>query len=133
MTKETVQIPMVYALDRFAVNSGNTITNTAVVRLSREGELIEKIGSGDGPLDAAFNGIEKIVGKKLHLEDFRILSNTEGMDALGDATVKVKDEETGITCQGRGISTDVLEASLMAFVNAVNKMIYEEGHKAELQ
>ena len=131
VTKETVKIPKVYALDRFAVNSGNTITNTAVVRLSKDDKLVEKIGSGDGPLDAAFNSIEKIVGKKLHLENFRILSNTEGKDALGDATVLIKDEESGRTSQGRGISTDVLEASLMAYVNAVNKMIYEERHTAE--
>ena len=113
------------------LNRIHTITNTAVVRLSKDDKLVEKIGSGDGPLDAAFNSIEKIVGKKLHLENFRILSNTEGKDALGDATVLIKDEESGRTSQGRGISTDVLEASLMAYVNAVNKMIYEERHTAE--
>ena len=89
---------------------------------------MERIGSGDGPLDAAFNSVEKIVGKRLHLEDLRIQANTEGKDALGDATVSIKDEETGLTCTGRGVSTDVLEASLMAYINAVNKMIYEEGH-----
>ena len=130
ITKETVRVPKVYSLDRFAVNSGNTITNTAVVRLQKDGRLIEKIGSGDGPLDAAFNSVEKIVGKKLHLDDFKILSNTEGKDALGDATVIIRDEENGVTSQGRGISTDVLEASLMAYINAVNKMLYEESHEA---
>ena len=123
-------MPKIYSLDRFAVNSGNTITNTAVVRLNKDQKLVEKIGSGDGPLDAAFNSIEKIVGKTLHLEDLRIQANTEGKDALGDATVSIKDEETGLTCTGRGVSTDVLEASLMAYINAVNKMIYEEGHTA---
>lgn len=128
VTKEAVRVPKIYSLDRFAVNSGNTITNTAVVRLNKEQKLVERIGSGDGPLDAAFNSVEKIVGKRLHLEDLRIQANTEGKDALGDATVSIKDEETGLTCTGRGVSTDVLEASLMAYINAVNKMIYEEGH-----
>ena len=50
---------------------------------------------------------------------------------MGDATVHIRDEENGRTSQGRGISTDVLEASLMAYINAVNKMIYEERHIAE--
>ena len=70
------------------------------------------------------------MGKKLPSGKLRILSNTEGKDALGDATVLIKDEEADAS-QGRGISTDVLEASLMAYVNAVNKMIHEERHTAE--
>ncbi len=131
VTKESIQVPRVYRLNRFTFNSGNTITNTSVVRLEKDGKLIEKMETGDGPLDAAFHGVEKIVGKKLHLEDLRIEANTEGKDALGDATVAIKDEETGLTTTGRGVSTDVLEASLMAYVNAVNKMIYEEGHTAQ--
>ncbi len=128
LTKEAVEVPKIYEFDRFAVNSGNTITSTAVVRLMADGKLIEEIGSGDGPLDATFSSVDKIVGRKLHLDDFRITSNTDGGDALGDATVVIRDVETGKTAQGRGISTDVIEASLMAYVNAVNKMIYADRH-----
>ncbi len=131
LTKEAVKIPKTYEFDRFAVNSGNTITSTAVVRLVVNGKLVEEIGSGDGPLDATFSSVDKIVGKKMHLDDFRITSNTDGGDALGDATVIIRDIETGKTAQGRGISTDVIESSLMAYVNAVNKMIYEENHIAD--
>ena len=71
--------------DRFTISSGNTITNTAAVRLKKDENLQEQIESGDGPLDAAFKGIEKIVGKNLHLDGLRIIANTEGKDALGDA------------------------------------------------
>ena len=131
ITKESVRVPKVYSLDRFTISSGNTITNTAAVRLKKDENLQEQIESGDGPLDAAFKGIEKIVGKNLHLDGLRIIANTEGKDALGDATVTIRDEESGKTSQGRGISTDVLEASLMAYINAVNKMIYEERHESE--
>lgn len=64
VTKETVKIPKVYALDRFAVNSGNTITNTAVVRLSKDDKLVEKIGSGDGPLGRCLQQHRKDRGKE---------------------------------------------------------------------
>ncbi|MGN1350244.1 MAG: 2-isopropylmalate synthase [Anaerovoracaceae bacterium] len=127
VTKESVKVPKVFTLDRFTFNVGNTITNTAVVRLNKNGKLVEKMGTGDGPLDAAFNSVEKIVGKKLDFENLKIEANTEGKDALGDATVTIRDPEANLSTKGRGVSTDILEASLQAYVNAVNKMLYEEG------
>ncbi len=126
ISKESVQVPKTYTLTRFVINSGNTITSTASVIMKKEAKNIEKVSVGDGPIDAAFNAIQKIVGKKLKLEDYQLQSVTEGGDALGDALVKLSNGN-GRIHTGRGLSTDVIEASIHAFINAVNKMIYEES------
>ncbi len=136
LAKETVMVPRTYRLDRFVINSGNTITATAVVSLLKDGEKMEEVARGDGPIDAAFNAIEKIVGRKLHLEDYKLSSITEGKDALGDATVAISENAAdaagrSVITRGRGLSTDVIEASLIAYINSVNKLIYEEQQAAE--
>jgi 2-isopropylmalate synthase len=125
IAKEAVQVPKAYTMDRFVITSGNTITSTATVMLVKDEKKIEKVARGDGPIDAAFKAIEKIVGRDLTLEDYKLDSVTEGQDALGDALVKIKGTD-GKVYAGRGLSTDVIEASIYAYVNAVNKMIYAE-------
>lgn len=126
LAKESVQVPKVFSLDRFVINSGNTITATASIILIKDGKKIERVATGDGPIDAAFKAIEKIVNRNLKLEDYQIQSVTKGEDALGDALVKISNGN-GIVHSGRGLSTDVIEASIKAYVNAVNKMFYEES------
>jgi 2-isopropylmalate synthase len=116
-----------FKLKRFVINSGNSITATAAVLLEKDGEDIEVIDTGDGPIDAAFNAIEKISGTKVKLEDFSLSSVTEGKDALGDAIVKLR--EKGAIFIGRGLSTDVVEASVKAYINALNKMKDQENIK----
>ncbi len=128
IAKASVQVPKTYSLEHFVINSGNTITPTAVVRMLRDGKVIEKVSRGDGPINASFNAIEKIVGINLKLEDYQLQSVTEGNDALGDALVKISDSD-GQIYAGRGLSTDVIEASIHAYINAVNKMIYEKTLK----
>jgi 2-isopropylmalate synthase len=125
VAKEAVQIPRTYRLDSFVINSGNTITSTAVIRMTRDGKVFEKVSRGEGPIDAAFKAIEKIIGRDLTLEDYQIGAVTEGEDALGDARVQIKTAD-GREFSGRGLSTDVIEASVHAYVNAVNKMLYAE-------
>jgi len=125
-SKEAVQVPKIYELENFVINSGNAITATAVVRLEHEGRYYEKVASGDGPIDAAFHAIGMILGKQLTLDDFQLDSVSEGKDALGDARVIINDER-GRKYSGRGLSTDVIEASIKAYINAVNKMYFEEG------
>lgn len=124
VAKEVSQVPKTYTLDNFVINSGNTITSTAVIRLLKNNEPCEKVARGDGPIDAAYKAIDKIWGEELSLEDFQLDSVTEGEDALGDAFVKIKNKD-GEIYSGRGLSTDVIEASIFAYVNAINKMIYE--------
>ena len=132
VAKEAVQVPRTYRLDSFVINSGNTITSTAVIRMLRDGKSHEKVSRGEGPVDAAFKAIEKIIGRELALEEYQISSVTEGEDALGDARVRIKTAD-GAVFSGRGLSTDVIEAGIHAYVNAVNKMLYaeKEGFGAE--
>ena len=112
--------PNSYKLERFVVNSGNTITATAIVRLSRGDEVTEEAAMGDGPVDAAFKAIEKITGSSYSLEEYNIHSVSEGEDALGEVLLKLRDKETLVA--GRGLSTDIIESSILAYLNAVNKI-----------
>lgn len=123
VTEDIIEIPQAYELERFVINSGNVISATASIALKKKDELIEEAMVGDGPVDAAFKAIEKIVGMDLILEDYSLHSVTEGKDAQGEAVVKISHD--GKMYRGRGLSTDVVEASIKAYVSAVNKMSYE--------
>ncbi len=116
---DILKIKETFTLDRFLVNCGNSITSSCVLRLSHNGELIEESAMGEGPIDAAYKAIEKITGLSASLEKYRIRSVTEGEDALGEVTVNVKIEERVFV--GRGISPDIIESSILAYLNAVNK------------
>jgi 2-isopropylmalate synthase len=110
-----------FKLERFVVNSGNTINSTAIVKLTdSEGAIHEKVALGDGPIDAAYKAIEQIAEMPLDLTDYRINSVSDGEDALGEVTVKVKSGDRSV--RGRGLSTDVIESSILAYINAVNKL-----------
>lgn len=106
-------------LETFTINSGNTITSTATVKLNYKGKSIEKVAIGDGPIDAAFKAINKITRKEFKLNDYVIHAVTEGEDALGEVTVKLSLEDVQLT--GRGVSTDIIEASIKSYLNGVNK------------
>lgn len=120
-----IEISSGFKLVRFTVNSGNYVTGNAVVKLSDGVNTYEEVAIGDGPIDAAYKAIDKIIkGSKRNLENYSIHSISEGKDALGEAVVKVKSGEEFVT--GRGLSTDVIEASIFAYLNAVNKLV-EKG------
>lgn len=129
VARKKVEIPTAYELDRFVINNGTTITSTALIALKNNDSVKEKVAVGDGPVDAAFKAIEEIVGRKLIMDDYLISSVTEVEDALGDATVKLKNN--GVVFIGRAISTDVIEASIKAYIDAINKIIYEEQQNME--
>lgn len=114
-------IPETYKLHSFVVNSGTVISATAVVKLIRDGEEIEHVARGDGPIDAAFKAIDRIVKVGFQLVNYSIHSVTEGEDAQGEVVVKLRQGSRTVT--GRGLSTDIFEASLKAYLNAVNKII----------
>ncbi|QEK13457.1 2-isopropylmalate synthase [Crassaminicella thermophila] len=123
ITRNAIENPQVYKLERFVINSGNTITSTASVVLIKDDLEIEEASMGDGPVDAAFKAIEKIVGINLTLEDYKLHSVTEGKDAQGEAVVKMK--HNGKIYTGRGLSTDIVEASIKAYLSTVNKILYQ--------
>ncbi len=114
----------VYQLDNYVINSGNAITATAFVRLLRDGKPLQAISIGDGPIDAAFLAIEQVLDHHYDLEEFQIQAVTEGREAMGDARVKLR--YNGKLISGRGLSTDIVGASIRAYLNAVNKIVSEE-------
>lgn len=121
-----LQVPPTYKLISYVINNGNIISSSAQIRLSKMEEEIEGICIGDGPVDAAFRAIEQIVGRHYELDDFQIQTVTEGRDSMGSALVKLR--ENGKLYSGNGISTDILGASIKAYISALNKIVYEEAN-----
>lgn len=119
-----LQVPATYFLESYVVNIGNIITPTAHITLSKDGKSLSGLCAGDGPVDAAFLAIEKITGHHYELDDFQIQAVTEGREAMGSALVRLRSK--GKVYAGNGISTDVVGASIRAYVNALNKIAYEE-------
>lgn len=112
-----------YKLDRFDVHAGNHTTATSTMRLKcDDGRIIEDVCLGDGPIDAAYNAIDKIINPPAHtLDTYNIRAVSEGKDTLGEVLVRLKTEDNKIY-NGRGLSTDIIEASILAYLNAVNKL-----------
>ena len=119
-----MQVPPSFTLESYMVTSGNTVSATASLKMQRQGKSIAGVSLGDGPIDAAFLAIEQITGHHYELDDFQIQSVTEGREAMGQTVVKLRSE--GKVYSGRGISTDIVGASILAYINALNKIVYEE-------
>ena len=119
-----MQVPPTNVLDTYVITAGNTISSTAHLKIAKNGTMLEGVCVGDGPIDAAFLAIEQIVGAHYELDDFQIQSVTEGREAMGQTVVKLR--ASGKVFSGRGISTDIVGASIRAYINALNKIVYEE-------
>ncbi|MBI4537637.1 MAG: 2-isopropylmalate synthase [candidate division NC10 bacterium] len=117
-----------YALEHLQFTGGTNIIPTATVRLRIGGEVVQESGWGDGPVDAAYKAIDlatKIPGKLL---EYQIRAVTAGKDAMGEVTVVA--EMNGQRVVGRGSSTDVIEASARAYLNAINRVAARGGSGA---
>ena len=121
-----LQVPPTYKLISYVINNGNIISSSAQLRLAKNDDEMEGVCIGDGPVDAAFRAIEQIIGRHYELDDFQIQTVTEGRDSMGSALVKLR--EGGKLYSGNGISTDILGASIKAYINALNKIVYEENN-----
>ena len=119
-----MQVPSAYRLDTYVINSGNTISSSAHMRLIKGDAVLEGVCLGDGPIDAAFLAIEQITGRHYELDDFQIQAVTEGREAMGQTIVRLRDH--GKLYSGRGISTDIVCAGIHAYLSALNKIVYEE-------
>ena len=120
-----LQVPMTYVLESYVINSGNVISATANITLKKNGETIRALANGDGPIDAAFLAVEQVIGHRYELDDFQIQAVTEGQEAMGSALVKLR--SNGRLYSGKGISTDIIGASIRAYINALNKIVYGEN------
>jgi 2-isopropylmalate synthase len=118
---EIAHVPETYGLDYLHVISGTGIVPSATVRLKKEEQVFQDSGVGDGPVDAVLNAIDAITGLKGRLQDYQLRAITSGRDAMGEVSVKVDFDGTIVT--GKGASTDVIEASARAYVNALNRLV----------
>ena len=119
------QVPETYKLVNYVINSGNTISTSAQISLSKNGVVLNEISIGNGPIATAFMTIDKIVGYKYELDDFVIQAVTEGKEAVGSTVVRLRYD--GKIYSGKGVSTDIIESGIRAYLNAVNKIVYEEN------
>ena len=99
------------------VSSGRA---TASITLRRDGQEITDAAAGNGPVDAAYEAIKRIVGLEPELREFRIHATSEQSDSVGETVVVLRHE--GVNAQGRGASTDVIESAIKAYVSAVNRL-----------
>lgn len=117
----------VFEFEAIQLSYGNHSLPTASLRLidHRNNRRIEEAACGSGSVDAIFHAIDRATGEAMELVDYKIVSVTHGKDALGEVYVKLK--RNGSEVQGRGVSTDVLEASARAYIHAVNRILQREG------
>lgn len=118
------QVPVTYHLESFVINTGNIINPTCHIRLRKSESILEDVCIGDGPVDAAFMAVDRAIGKHYELDDFQVRAVTEGREALGETIVRLRND--GRLYSGRGVSKDIVESSLIAYINAINKIAYEE-------
>ncbi len=117
---ETKVIKVVWKFEGFEVTSGTYTKPEAKVSLKYKNKVYTAKSSGDGPVDACFKAIDKITGTKGELQDYRIEAVTGGKDALGEVGLKLK--ARGKSVVARASSTDIIESSVRAYINALNKI-----------
>lgn len=131
--KKSLLVKEHYQLDSFQIQTGNSITSIAGVRLIHEGETFAEAAVGDGPIDAIFRAVDKIIGARdtlnCALESYGIRAVTEGKDALGEVTVRVRFGDK--VYSGKGLSTDILESSILSYINAINRALTDREEEKE--
>ncbi len=121
--EELASVPEVYTLEHFNINRGKAVAPEAEITLKKESKASRSSSRGDGPVDACYKAIDKITGLKVELMDYALKSSTGGKDALGEVSVRMK-PLSGNEVSGRGASTDIIEASIKAYLNAINKYLF---------
>jgi 2-isopropylmalate synthase len=118
------QIPERYKLRVVQATAGSSTMATALVSVSdtKSDQTETQTAAGDGPVNAVFQAIDKLCGLEGVLVDYTVRSITRGADAVGEVFVHVEFEGTSYT--GKAASTDVVDASARAYLNAVNKALY---------
>ncbi|MDR1262040.1 MAG: 2-isopropylmalate synthase [Oscillospiraceae bacterium] len=127
LSGQWVDAPELYHLESYQLFAGNTLTPTATVKIKHGGSTVTEAAVGDGPIDAAYRAVDRITAREARLESYSIRAVTEGQDALGEVTVRVtvadEDGKPPRRALGKGAATDIIEASILAYVNAVNRAL----------
>ncbi|MEA3422797.1 MAG: 2-isopropylmalate synthase [Bacillota bacterium] len=119
--EEVVKSPETFNLKLFAINTGTLVSSTATIVLESRDKTYEEVAIGDGPIDASYNAVRKIMGVEAELLEYKINAVTEGMDAQGEAMVKVKSDDK--IYRGHGLSTDIIKSSIEAYLVAMNRIL----------
>ena len=125
IASSAMQAPSTYHLESYTTTSSNVASAMSQVTLKCNDETICGVANGDGPIDSAFRAIEQCIGHHYELDDFQVQSVTEGKEALGSALVRLRNN--GKLYSGNGTSTDIVAASIRAYINALNKIVFEEA------
>ena len=120
--EKLIDTPEIFTLETIHVTYSNKSVPKATIRVKlQDGSVLEDSEEGNGSVDAIYNAIDKVTQEDVTLEDYSIKSVTQGKDALGEVHVNLK--QKNISVLGRGVSTDILEASAKAYLDAVNRLI----------
>ncbi len=118
---QITEVPPIYQMQDFQVFSTNRLKATATVSLMRDGVTCTEAAVGNGPIEASFMAVDKISKMELQLMNYQVKSASEGRDALGEVVVRVRYGDK--TATGRGISTDIIESSVLAYIAGLNRLI----------
>lgn len=124
IASSAMQAPSTYHLESYTTNSSNLTGSMSQVTLKCNGDILSGVSMGDGAVDSAFRAIEQCMGHHYELDDFQVQAVTEGKEALGSAVVRLRNN--GKLYSGNGTSTDIVAASIRAYINALNKIVFEE-------
>ena len=125
IASSAMQAPSTYHFETYTTTSSNISSAMTQIVLKCNEEIISGVSSGDGPIDSAFRAIEQCIGHHYELDDYQVQSVTEGKEALGSALVRLR--VGGKLYSGNGTSTDIVAASIRAYINALNKIVFEEA------
>lgn len=128
VAEELRTVSETYHLDQVQVSCGDHSVPTATVRLvTPDGQVLADAALGTGPVDAVYQAINRLVGVPNILTEFSVKAITEGIDAIGEVTIRIESE--GQTFTGRGASTDIIVSSAKAYMNALNRLLAAKGRK----
>ena len=125
IASSAMQAPSTYHFETYTTTSSNVSSSMSQVTLKCDDEIICGVSNGDGPIDSVFRAIEQCIGHHYELDDYQVQSVTEGKEALGSALVRLRNN--GKLYSGNGTSTDIVAASIRAYINALNKIVFEEA------
>jgi len=119
-----------HELEYMHVSAGTKTIPTATVRIKTGENTIQESSTGDGPVDAVFNAIERALDIKPAVESYSVRSVTSGRQAMGESIIRIRSGENSFT--GRGTSTDIIEASAKAYLQAINQYLVFTNTKVEI-
>ena len=125
IASSAMQAPSTYHFETYTTTSSNISSAMTQIVLTKNGDTVCGVSAGDGPIDSAFRAIEQCIGHHYELDDYQVQSVTEGKEALGSALVRLR--VGGKLYSGNGTSTDIIAASIRAYINALNKIVFEEA------